>query len=71
MSYTDDNRRLCNNINSNYRKCENGVKYKSDKETKKITKMLGLSKKMECYASRLAFIAIKDHKQNFRNNTKC
>ena len=27
-------------------------------------------KKMECYASRPAFIIIKDHRPNFRNNTK-
>ena len=26
---------------------------------------------MECYASRPAFITIKDHKPNFRNDTKC
>ena len=26
---------------------------------------------MECYASCPAFITIKDHKPNFRNNTKC
>ena len=26
---------------------------------------------MECYASHPAFITIKDHKPNFRNNTKC
>ena len=26
---------------------------------------------MESYASRPAFITIKDHKPNFRNNTKC
>ena len=35
MSDTDYNRLLSNNITSNYRKCENDVKYKIDKETKK------------------------------------
>ena len=35
MSNTDYNRLLSNNITSNYRKCENDVKYKIDKETKK------------------------------------
>ena len=34
-SNTDYNRLLSNNITSNYRKCENDVKYKIDKETKK------------------------------------
>ena len=31
----DYNRLSSNNITSNYRKCENGVKHKFDKETKK------------------------------------
>ena len=60
---------LLSNITSNYRKCENGVKLKIDKETKKIAELLDLSKKIECYASCPAFIDIKDHKPNFRNNT--
>ena len=71
MSDTDYNRILGNSITSNYRKCENGVKHKIDKETKKIAGSLDLSKKMEWYASRSAFFIIKDHKPNFRNNTKC
>ena len=71
MSDTDYNRLLGNNITSNYGKCENGVNHKIDKETKKIAESLDLSKKMECYASRPAFIIIKDHKPNFQNNTKC
>ena len=71
MSDTDYNRLLGNNITSNYRKCENGVKHKIDKETKKLVESLDLSKKMDCYTSRPASITIKDHKPNFRNNTKC
>ena len=73
QTFTTDfyNRLLGNNITSDYRKCENGVKHKIDKETKKIAESLDLSNKMECYASRLPFIPIKDHKPNFRNNTKC
>ena len=26
---------------------------------------------MECYAKRPAFISLKDHKENFKHNTKC
>ena len=33
--------------------------------------MLKLSKKTECYASRPAFITIKDHTTNIQNNAKC
>ena len=69
MSDTDCNRLLSNNITINYRKCKNDVKHKIDKETKKIAELLDLSKKIECYASCPAFIDIKDHKSNFRNNT--
>ena len=71
MSDTKYNRLLSNNITSNYRKCENGVKHKIAKETKKIAESFYLSKKMECYASRPAFITVKDRKPNLRNNTKC
>ena len=71
MSDTDYNILLSNNIASSYRKCENGVKFKIDKETKKVTESLDLSKKMKCYASSLAFFTIKDYKSNFWNNTKC
>ena len=67
----DYNRLLSNNITNNYRKCENNVKHKIDKETKKIAESLDFSNKMECYASHPDFITIKDHKPNFRDNTKC
>ena len=26
---------------------------------------------MECYSNQHAYITLKDHKENFRNNTKC
>ena len=50
---------------------QNQVKHKFNKETKKISKSLDRSKKMERYASRPAFITTKDHEPNFRNNIKC
>ena len=59
------NRRLSNNITSSYRKCENGVNHRLDKEIKKIAESLNLSKKMEYYACRPAFIILKYHKPNF------
>ena len=43
---------------------------KSTKKLKKIAESLDLNKKIECYANRPAFITIKDHEPNFRNNTK-
>ena len=71
MPDEDCNILLCNNITGNYIKCENDVKRKIDKETKKIAESLDHVKKMECYASHPAFITIKDLKPNFSNNTKC
>ena len=61
ISDTEYNKLLSNNITSNYRKCENGVKQKTDKDPEKIVESLDLSKKMECYASCPAFITIKDY----------
>ena len=48
----------------------NGLKHRVNKETKKVVESLNLSKKVECYTRHPAFITIKDHKPNFRNNTK-
>ena len=40
-------------------------------EAKKIAEKLKLEHKIECMAKKDAFITIKDHKENFQNNTKC
>ena len=45
LSETDYNRLLSNNITSNYRKCENNVKHKIVKETKKQLNRLILVKR--------------------------
>ena len=71
MPDRDCNRILGSNTTSKFRKCENGDKHGIDKETKNIGESLKLIKKMECYANRPVFINIKNHKPNFRNNTKC
>ena len=42
-----------------------------DREAKKFAKSLGLDKRMECYSKQSPFIELKDHKANFKNNTKC
>ena len=53
----DYNRLLCNNIGSNYRKCENCAKHKIDREIKKIAESFDLSKNMERYANQTFKIA--------------
>ena len=40
-------------------------------ESKKFAKSLDLDEKMECYSDQNAFITLKDHKDNFNQNTKC
>ena len=47
------------------------TKRKIDRESKKFAKTLSLDDKMECYSDNPAYVTLKDHKENFRNNTKC
>ena len=43
-----------------------------DRKTKSFEKTLKIEDRMECYSSdQHAYITLKDHKENFRNNTKC
>lgn len=65
------NKLLQDNITRTYKKADNDVKTRIDKEAKPLAEKLKLSEKMECYADRKAFITLKDHKENFSNNTKC
>ena len=62
---------LKNNIAKTYRKTELITKTKIDKETSNLSKPLKLDKKMECYAERHTFITSKNHKENFKQKTKC
>ena len=59
MSDTGYNRLLSNNITSNYRKCEKGVKHKIDKETKKIGESLDLSKRWNVTLAALPLSLLK------------
>ena len=62
---------LHNNITQTYQKMCYQTKKKTDREAKKFAKSLNLDKRMECYSDQSAFITLKDHKANFKNNTKC
>ena len=64
-------KRLHDNITQTYKKANAGEKLKIDKESKKFAKSLNLDDKMECYSDQCAFITLKDHKENFKSNTKC
>ena len=54
-----------------YRKAERSTKLNIDREAITISKTLHLEKRIERYAERPAFISLKDHKENFKHNTKC
>ena len=62
---------LLNNITASYKKAASGAKVDIDREAKAIARDLGLEDRIECLAKRDAFITLKDHKENFPNNTKC
>ena len=59
------------NVIQTYQKTCYQTKKKIDREAKKFAKSLGLDERMECYSDQSAFITLKDHKANFKNNTKC
>ena len=71
MSPDQYNSLLKNIITKTYRKTELITKTWVDKETRKLSKPLKLDNKMECYAERHALITLKDHKENFKQITKC
>ena len=58
------------NITQTYQKTRYQTKKKFDREAKKFAKSLGFDEKMECYSYQSAFITLKDHKANFKNNIK-
>ena len=58
------------NITQTYQKKRYQTK-KINREAKKFAKSLDLDERMECYSEQSAFIELKDHKANFKNNTKC
>ena len=62
---------LHDNITQTYQKTCYETKKKTDREAKKFAKSLDLDERMECYSDQSAFITLKDHKANFKNNTKC
>ena len=39
-------------------------------QQKRFAKTLKVEDRMECYPDQHAYITLKDHKENFRNNTK-
>jgi hypothetical protein len=71
MPKDDYNKLLHNNITRTYKKADDNVNSTINNEAKHLAEQLNLDGKMEAYAERKAFVTLKDHKENFRNNPKC
>ena len=61
---------LNNNIMKTYLIADSTPNKTTTKKAKKLYKELNLEGKMECYAKTLAFITLKDHKENFKSYHK-
>ena len=62
---------LRDNITKTYKKTNTNIKDNIDKEAANIAKSFHIQDRVEGYANRNAFLTLKDHKENFRSNTKC
>ena len=61
---------LSNNVTKACRKVEQGTQLNINREAKTIFKTLHLKKAMERYAERHVFIFLKEHRRNFKDNTR-
>ena len=60
---------LHDNITQSYKKALKNAKRDIDRKRKSFVKTLKIDDRMEC--NQASYITLKDHKENFRNNTKC
>ena len=61
---------LHGNITQTYKKAPKNAKRDINRKTKNFAKILKIEDRVECYSNQHAYITLKDHKENFRNNTK-
>ena len=57
------------NVNKEYKKCDDKALDKVNKEDKDIAENLDLDNRMYAFSKHNAFLTVKDHKPNFMNNT--
>ena len=62
---------LHNSITSTYKKADEKVIDDINLEAKELATSLNIEDRMECLAKQQAFITLKDHKENFKNNPTC
>lgn len=71
LSKTEYQKLLHENVTKDYKLSSKEELKSINKEAKTIATKLELEHKIECIAEKDAFITLKDHKENFHNNTKC
>ena len=62
---------LLENVTKDYTIVEPETAKDIDEEAQCIASELKLADRIECHSDAPAFITVKDHKENFHNNTKC
>lgn len=62
---------LADKITTTYRKSKPNNKQMIDLESKSLAKLLNNERKMNCFAKRPAFIALRDHKENIKTKFRC
>ena len=62
---------MTQNVTKEYKKSDKKVVDKINKEDKEIAENLELDNRIYAFSERDSFITIKDHKENYINNTKC
>ena len=67
----DYNKLLENNITKDYKKTNTEAFDKTNKEDAELTHNLDIHDRVFKTTERQCFVTIKDHKPNFKNNTKC
>ncbi len=65
------NKLMKDNVTSTYQKSNKQSEHNINLEAKKITDKLELSDRIQTLAQKPAYVTLKDHKENFRNNPTC
>ena len=62
---------ILKNVTKDYKKSDDKFVDKVNEMDKEIAEKLELDDRLYAFSKRDAYITVKDHKENFRNNTKC
>ena len=71
ISRIEHDRLVSKNVRKDYKKGPANAINKVNNEDKKIAEELELDDRIYAFSERENYITIKDHKENYRNNTKC